>query len=136
MVEEQEQFFRIRTPRKGELLGVVTGLMGASRVRVECLDGKERLCRIPGKIKRNIWVKVDDTVIVEPWEIDLNRRGDIVWRYTRIQTDWLKRKGFFKPPDQLAEASTEQTTQPSVQQSRHVHRAHRRHNAYRPHRSR
>ncbi len=130
MVDEPEQFFRIRTPRRGELLGAVTGLMGASRVRVECLDGKERLCRIPGKIKRNIWVKVDDTVIVEPWEIDPDRRGDIVWRYTRIQSEWLKRKGFFKPPDQLAEASPEQQTQVSGQpqqrqQSRHVHRPHR-----------
>jgi len=90
----QEEFTRVRLPRKGEIIGVVTGMMGASRVMVSCKDGKERLCRIPGKIKKGIWVKTDDIVLVVPWSIEGDRRGDIVWRYTHIQSDWLKRKGY------------------------------------------
>ncbi|MEM4390081.1 MAG: translation initiation factor eIF-1A [Candidatus Micrarchaeia archaeon] len=91
---EGEEFARVRVPRKGEILGVVTGMMGASRVMVACKDGKERLCRIPGKIKKNIWVKMDDVVIIRPWAVEGDKRGDIVWRYTHIQAEWLKRKGY------------------------------------------
>ena len=92
----EEQFERVRVPRKDEILGRVTGLMGASRLRVSCLDGKERLCRIPGKIRRHIWVKEDDIVIIMPWLIEGDKRADLVWRYTRLQADWLKRKGYLK----------------------------------------
>jgi len=95
MVEE-DQFSRTRIPKKEEILGLVTGLMGGSRVAVSCNDGKDRLCRIPGKIKRNIWVKEDDVVVVKPWSVEGDRRGDIIWRYTRLQADWLRRKGYIK----------------------------------------
>jgi translation initiation factor 1A len=87
---------RVRIPKKGEILGLVIGMMGASRLLVACTDGKERLCRIPGKIKRRIWVKEGDVVIVEPWEIEGDKRGDIVWRYTKIQSDWLREKGYYR----------------------------------------
>lgn len=98
MVEQstEEQFGRVRTPRDTEVLGVVTGLMGASRVRVECNDGKERICRIPGKIRKRVWVKDGDTVIIKPWEIGGDSKGDLVWRYTYLQVDWLKRKGILQ----------------------------------------
>lgn len=92
----EEQFGRVRTPREGEVLGVVTGLMGASRVRVECKDGKERMCRIPGKIRKRVWVKDGDTVIIKPWDIGGDTKGDLVWRYTYLQVDWLKRKGILQ----------------------------------------
>jgi translation initiation factor 1A len=87
---------RVRVPKKGELLGLVIGMMGASRLLVSCADGKERLCRIPGKIKRRVWVKEGDVVIIEPWEIEGDKRADIIWRYTRIQSDWLRANGYYK----------------------------------------
>ena len=88
--------FRIRVPRKGEILGIIVGRMGGSRFVVMCSDKKERLCRIPGKIKHQIWVKDKDIVIVEPWSIEGDKKGDIIWRYTGIQANWLKRKGYLK----------------------------------------
>ncbi|QLJ52919.1 MAG: translation initiation factor eIF-1A [Candidatus Fermentimicrarchaeum limneticum] len=95
MVEE-EPFARVRLPRKGEILGVVIGMMGGSRMLVDCLDGKERMCRVPGKIKRFIWVKDGDAVLIKPWAIEADKKGDIAWRYTRLQADWLRREGYLK----------------------------------------
>lgn len=86
----------MRLPYKDEVLGIAIGLMGGSRVLVSCKDGKERLCRIPGKIKRHIWVREEDIVIVKPWEVEGDKKADIVWRYTRVQADFLKRKGLLK----------------------------------------
>jgi translation initiation factor 1A len=93
---EEEIIARMRLPRKGEVLGMVIGMMGASRMLVDCVDGKERLCRIPGKIKRRIWVKDGDVVLIKPWEIESDKKGDLVWRYTRLQADGLRREGYMK----------------------------------------
>lgn len=86
--------FRMRLPREKEILGIVTGMMGGSRMRVTCKDGKERICRIPGKLKNNIWVKEEDVVIIKPWVIEGDKKGDIVWRYKPIQAQWLRHKGY------------------------------------------
>jgi translation initiation factor 1A len=85
---------RVRTPYEGEVLGTVIATVGGGRLQVECKDGKERLVRIPGKIRRNIWVRPGDTVLVKPWEIEGDKKADIVWRYNHLQADWLRRKGY------------------------------------------
>ncbi len=87
---------RVRLPRKGEVLGVVTQLMGGARMTVQCVDGKERMCRVPGKIKKHIWVIEGDYVLVEPWSIEPNEKADIAYRYTKSQADNLKRMGIIK----------------------------------------
>ncbi|MEW6721898.1 MAG: translation initiation factor eIF-1A [Candidatus Micrarchaeota archaeon] len=89
----EEERRRLRFPREGEVLGVVIGLMGGSRMRVTCKDGKERMCRIPGKLKNRIWVKEGDVVIVKPWEIEGDKKGDIIWRYFPLQARILKEEG-------------------------------------------
>jgi translation initiation factor 1A len=68
-------------------------MMGASRMRVSCKDNKIRLCRIPGKLKRRIWIKEGDIVIVRPWTVQGDEKGDIVWRYTKPQVDRLINRG-------------------------------------------
>ena len=96
MADEQPTTFRVRTPRPGEILGLVIGRAGGSRFMILCSDKKERMCRIPGKIKHRIWVKEGDYVIIEPWTIESDKKGDIIWRYTKIQAAWLRRNGFLR----------------------------------------
>lgn len=81
-------------PRKSEVIGLVVAVVGGSRMRVACRDGKERICRIPGRLKNTMWVREGDVVIVEPWEIEGDKKGDIVWRYTPLQASMLKQKGY------------------------------------------
>jgi len=84
---------RVRLPRRGEILGKVTALLGGSRMRVTCVDGKERMCRIPGKIRRRVWVKEGDVVLIVPWSVEGDEKADIAYRYTRVQAESLQRKG-------------------------------------------
>jgi translation initiation factor 1A len=84
---------RVRKPLPNEIFGVVTALLGASRLRVNCIDGKERIARIPGRMKRDAWIKNGDVILMVPWEID-PLKGDVAWRYTRIQVEWLKNRNF------------------------------------------
>ena len=80
-------------PGEGEILGVVIKLLGFDRIQVRCQDGAERLCRICGKMKRRVWIRENDIVIVAPWDFQSDTRGDVVWRYTHAQADNLRRKG-------------------------------------------
>lgn len=81
-------------PTEGSILGVATKLLGFDRMMVKCQDGKERLCRIRGKMKRRVWIRLGDVVLVSPWDFQSDQRGDLVWRYTRGQAETLRRKGY------------------------------------------
>lgn len=83
---------RLRLPREGELLGRVEALHGARHLTVKCADGKTRMCRIPGKL-RKIWVREGDYVLMTPWEIECDTKGDIIWRYKRVEVAHLNARG-------------------------------------------
>jgi translation initiation factor 1A len=51
---------------------------------------------VPGRLKNEVWVKDGDVVIVVPWEIQGDTRGDIIWRYTPLQARVLREKGYIK----------------------------------------
>lgn len=80
-------------PKNNEVFGVVEQLLGGSRMIVKCKDDNVRMCRIPGKIRRRIWIKEGDIVVVKPWSVQENKKGDIVWRYTRPQVNRLMNQG-------------------------------------------
>lgn len=81
-------------PSENDVLGLAIKLLGFDRVLVKCQDGKERLCRIRGKMKRRVWIREGDVVLVSPWDFQTDKRGDLIWRYTRAQADMLRRKGY------------------------------------------
>lgn len=95
--EELSPVFRVRLPIGQEVLGVVQQRLGGSRMRVLCLDGKERICRIPGRLRRALWVRESDVVIIEPWELGGDTKGDVVHKYrNKAEVDFLKKKGYLK----------------------------------------
>lgn len=99
----QMEIGRIKLPKGKEVIGILAQRLGASRNRVICLDGKTRICRIPGRLKRKLWVRENDIVIVEPWEYKGDERGDIIFKYTKAQIHYLKRKGYLKKIEDLEE---------------------------------
>ncbi len=80
----------IRLPEEEEMLGRVIKLLGSDQVLVKCTDGITRRGRIRGKLKRRIWIRDNDIVVIAPWDFKETERGDIVWRFTLPQVDWLK----------------------------------------------
>ena len=92
MQQPQAEDFKLRVPREGEIVGHVEALQGAKRLIVKCADGKTRMCRVPGKLKK-IWIREDDYVLVVPWEIEGDKKADIIWRYKRVEVENLIAKG-------------------------------------------
>ncbi len=90
-----ESFIKPRLPNRDyEVLGIAEKLLGYDRIMVRCFDGVTRLCRIRGKMKRRAWIRVNDIVIVSPWDFQSDTRGDITYRYRRNQADWLRQNGY------------------------------------------
>lgn len=80
-------------PTGSDVLGIAVKMLGNDRISVKCQDGHLRLCRIRGKMKRRVWIRLGDVVLVSPWDFQSDKRGDIFWRYRRNQVRWLKEKG-------------------------------------------
>lgn len=93
-VLSEEELKELVLPGEGQVLGIVTRMLGYDRVMVLGNDGKERLCRISGKLKRRVWIREGDVVLVSPWDFQRDTRGDIVWRYTKNQADWLRKNKY------------------------------------------
>ncbi len=93
---EQTGTLRVRLPRGKEVLGILESRLGACRMMIKCLDGKSRVCRIPGRFKRGLWLREGDVVLVEPWEFQGDEKGDITYKYSLAAIEWLRRKGFLK----------------------------------------
>ena len=85
---------RVRIPhlKQGEIFGVAEQLLGASRIRVICADGKSRLGRIPGKLKKRMWIREGDLVVVQPWSFQ-DEKCNILHRYTKTEASYLARRG-------------------------------------------
>jgi translation initiation factor 1A len=99
-MEEPQEFIRVRIPREGEIIGIVKATLGGSRFEIRCIDGFTRICRIPGKYRKSVWVKLNNLVLIKPWEVQANERGDIIWTYSKAQELWLDRKGYLKKFDE------------------------------------
>jgi translation initiation factor 1A len=92
----QEEIRRVRLPRGNQVLGIVEQRLGGSRMRVRCVDGHTRVCRIPGRLKRRLWVREGDIVLIQPWEFSSDERGDVMFKYRYSQIDYLRKKGYLK----------------------------------------
>ena len=91
---EGEITLRVSLPYKpkGEMFAVAETFQGGSRLQIICEDGIRRMGRIPGKLRRRMWVRENDLLIVVPWSFQ-DSKADVKFRYTPTQTANLKRRG-------------------------------------------
>ena len=90
----EEEISEMVMPTANDVLGVAIKLLGFDRVLVKCQDGNERLCRIRGKMKRRVWIREGDVVLISPWDFQSDKRGDVTWRYTKAQAELLRKNGY------------------------------------------
>ena len=83
---------RVRTPRKGEVIGVITQRFGGNRMEVHSTDGKKRNCRVPGRFKKFLWLRPKDVVLIMPWADD-DEKGDVIFKYNSSAVNQLRKKG-------------------------------------------
>ena len=96
--QEQPQVTRVKMPyrKNGEMFARVIEIYGQERMGVFCEDGKHRIGRIRGKIKKRVWIRKGDLVIINPWGFETNVKGqqekcEISWRYLKHEVAYLDR---------------------------------------------
>jgi len=99
----QQEVVRVRLPRAPQTFGIVEQRLGGSRMKVRCLDAKTRICRIPGRLKRHLWVREGDIIIVQPWELSGDQKGDVIYKYSKSQAQFIKKKGYLKKLEEFEE---------------------------------
>ena len=90
--QEAPKVVRAPLPKANQIIGIVEQRHGGNKMQVNCLDGKSRNSRVPGRLRRKLWLRPNDVVIVEPWELD-NAKADVLLKYNSAQVEWLKKNG-------------------------------------------
>jgi len=112
VVEVGEDVGRLPLPRRprGEIFAVASQLMGAARIRVLGEDSVPRMGRITGKMKKKMWIREGDLLIIRPWGFQ-EGKADILFRYSRTQAQFLSRRNMlpsaidhFSQPEPSGEA--------------------------------
>jgi translation initiation factor 1A len=89
------EIVRVRLPKKRnqEIFARAELMLGANHIRVRCSDGVTRVGRIKGKIKKRLWIREGDLLIIVPWSFQ-DEKCDIVYRYIKPQVEWLQKHNY------------------------------------------
>ena len=88
-----------KLPTKDEQFAVIREFSGGSRFTALCEDGKNRMVRIPGKLKRRMWCRENDLILIKPWPVQGDQKCDLVYRYLPAERKWLYRRNMV--PEEL-----------------------------------
>lgn len=94
-IENPEGGSRVRLPRGEQKIGILISRLGGNRMEVLTTDGKTVNCRVPGRFKRSMWLRPNDIVLIQPWELD-KEKADIIFKYSSSQIIQLKKRGLLK----------------------------------------
>ena len=92
---DEEKKIRVKLPRDKEVIGIIEQRLGGNKMMVNCTDKVSRNCRVPGRLKRKLWLRPGDVVIVNPWEFD-EKKADVLFKYNHSAISWLRKKGYLK----------------------------------------
>ena len=81
-----------KLPSGDQQFAVVREMSGGSRMVALCEDGNNRMVRIPGRLKRRMWTRVNDIILIKPWPIQGDKKADLVYRYLPAERNWLRRR--------------------------------------------
>lgn len=92
--EEDAENIRVKMPNRKvlEQFAVVTKMLGVFNIRTMGEDGEERVTRIPGKLKKRVWFREGDLVMIRLWDFQPSK-ADVVWVYKGAQVEHLRKRG-------------------------------------------
>ncbi|MEM2714009.1 MAG: translation initiation factor IF-1A, partial [Candidatus Pacearchaeota archaeon] len=49
-----------------------------------------------GRFKKKLWIRPNDVVLIEKWELEGDKKGDIIYKYSPAAVEKLKEMGLLK----------------------------------------
>ena len=99
---QNQESTRVRFPKGKEFIGLVEKRLGGSRMNVRSMDGKDILARVPGRVKKYLWIREGDIVLLTPWELD-DDKADLIYKYKPNEIKQLEKKGILSNLDNIEE---------------------------------
>ena len=89
---KNEEPSRVRFPKENEFVGIVDKRLGGSRMDIRTTDGRTIIARVPGRVKKFLWIREGDIVLLEKWEFD-QEKADLIYKYKPNEIKALEKKG-------------------------------------------
>jgi initiation factor 1A len=88
-----------------QMYGRILRNLGGDRMIVFCNDGKQRVCHIRGGMRKRVWMKAGDLVLISPRDFEKKpevgssdlEKGDIIAKYDEDLIPTLKKCEDFNP---------------------------------------
>lgn len=77
---------------EGQEYAQVIAMLGNGKLRAACFDGKERLATIRGKMRRRVYIFVNDIILVGLRDFQ-DEKCDVIWKYYPEEAKTLKAMG-------------------------------------------
>jgi len=61
-------------PMGTDEVGAVEQMLGFDWLLVRFAGGEKRVCHIQRKMKKRVWIRIGDVVLVSPWDFDSHKR--------------------------------------------------------------
>ncbi|XXC01297.1 translation initiation factor aIF-1A [Thermogladius sp. KZ2Tp1] len=79
-------------PSEGTIICGVIKHLGGDYLLAKCMDGVDRKLRIPGKMRRRVWISEGDIVLAGVWDFS-PEKGEVLYKYGRSELEKLMEKG-------------------------------------------
>jgi len=77
---------------EGQEYAQVESMLGNGKLRAKCFDGKVRLATIRGKMRRRVYIFVNDIILVGLRDFQ-DEKCDVIWKYYPEEAKTLKAMG-------------------------------------------
>ena len=99
---QNSQVTRVKMPKGKQFIGIVEKRLGGSRMNIRSIDGRDIMARVPGRVKKYLWIREGDIVLLEPWELDKNK-ADLIYKYRPNEIKQLEKKGILESLNNIEE---------------------------------
>lgn len=93
---------KARKPKHEQFIGIVEKRHGGSRMTIRGINGVESMARVPGRMKKFLWIREGDIVLLEPWEIEKDK-SDLIYKYKPNEVRQLQKEGLLEAFDNVEE---------------------------------
>mmetsp|Transcript_5819 Transcript_5819/g.10373 ORF Transcript_5819/g.10373 Transcript_5819/m.10373 type:complete len:154 (+) Transcript_5819:2060-2521(+) len=97
----------------GQEYAQVIRMLGNGRLEAYCFDGTRRLATIRGKMRKKVWINVDDVILVGLRDFQ-DSKADVILKYNPDEVRALKTHGEIPEHIRVAEGEGAEDTQSNI----------------------
>jgi len=94
----EEEKREVEGKGEGQEYAQVVRMLGNGHLEAHCLDGKNRVCHIRGKMRKKVWVNTGDLILIGLRDFE-DTKADVIGKYSAEEARLLKQKGLL--PDSI-----------------------------------